>query len=234
MNITQAMRLLRLLRLFRAIRLVASDALDVASSSISVTGATAAWIQVVQILVIYAWTAHLMACIWCFTGIAEDTTAYYTATAEADPAAIVYEWSAPIDTNTWTCEFGFEGAEDSPDSWLKAQGLQCATDSRMYTAAFYFATMTITTVGYGDISATTQAEMIVVTVFMVFGAMFFSYIVANVTLVIENVSTIKIEVAEFNSKMALVEDWAAERDLPKKLKKDIRYDRSTARLAGAD
>ena len=61
-----------------------------------------------------------------------------------------------------------------------------------------------------------------------FGAMFFSYIVANVTLVIENVSTTKLEVAEFNGKMALVEDWAAERDLPKKLKKDIRCDRCGA------
>ena len=38
--------------------------------------------------------------------------------------------------------------------------------------------MTVTTVGYGDTSAATQAAMVVVTVFVVSGAMFFSYIVA--------------------------------------------------------
>ena len=50
-------------------------------------------------------------------------------------------------------------------------------DSRVYTTAFHFATMTVTTVGYGDTSSATQAAMVVVTVFVVFRAIF-SYIVA--------------------------------------------------------
>ena len=88
--------------------------------------------------------------------------------------------------------------------------------------------MTITTVGYGDISVTTTTERAVVTVFMVFGAAFFSYIVSTVTLVMEKLSKTAQEVAAFNDKMKVVEHWASERDLPKKLKKDIRYDQCGA------
>ena len=233
MNITQAMRLLRLLRLARAIRLIAGDALDVASSSIKgASASTVALVQVTQVLVIYGWTAHIMACIWIYTGIAEDTTWYYHGNAGADFE--IDEWGPPnslVTLNyerTWTCQYGLADEDDAPESWLKAFGLLCAGDGDIYMVAFYFATMTITTVGYGDISVTTTTERAVVTVFMVFGAAFFSYIVSTVTLVMEKLSKTAQEVAAFNDKMKVVEHWASERDLPKKLKKDIRYDQCGA------
>ena len=54
----------------------------------------------------------------------------------------------------------------------------------LYSAAFYFATQTFTSVGYGNIAATTVAEQWVATVGMVFGAFFFAFVTGQFAVVI--------------------------------------------------
>eukprot|EP00976_Prorocentrum_cordatum_P030754 625903-Prorocentrum_minimum.AAC.2 len=55
------------------------------------------------------------------------------------------------------------------------------TDSQKYIASIYWAFTTMTTVGYGDISATTVAERIFACIGMVVGGFMFSMVVASVS-----------------------------------------------------
>ncbi len=82
--------------------------------------------------------------------------------------------------------------------------------------------MTITTVGYGDISADTTGEQAVATVMMFIGAIFFGYLVSTTTLFLEKVSQQKKELASYHDKMEFVDSWARNRDIPKKLNMKIR------------
>ena len=190
-NITQMMRLLRLLRLARAIRLLLSDALDAASVSVKrATGAKMIWFQFVQIVILFTWTAHMMACIWYYTAVLEDSMPNWPPK---------YKDNDEGSRQLYSCA---EGEEDNaPDSWLKFAGLLCAPNSVQYMAAFYFSSMTITTVGYGDISATTTAEQAVATVMMFVGAIFFGYLVSTTTLFLEKVSSQKEELQIYNDKI---------------------------------
>lgn len=47
--------------------------------------------------------------------------------------------------------------EDQP-SWIRATGMEQETDENKYLIALYFTVTTITTVGYGDISANNPIE----------------------------------------------------------------------------
>merc|ERR1719412_548014 len=89
-------------------------------------------------------------------------------------------------------------------------------------AAFYFATMTITTVGYGDISANTTGEQAVATVMMFFGAIFFGYLVSTTTLFLEKVSSQKKELSTYHDKVEIVDGWVRNRGIPRKLNMKIR------------
>ena len=206
-NITQMMRLLRLLRLARALRLLMSDALDVASVSVKrATGARMIWLQFIQILILFGWTAHIMACVWYYTAVMEDSESYK-------------KWPHK-QGEIWSCIEG--NVEDAPDTWLKTAGLLCAPNSIKYMASFYFATMTITTVGYGDISADTTGEQAVATVMMFIGAIFFGYLVSTTTLFLEKVSSQKRELSSYHDKIELVDYWVRNRNIPKKLNMKIR------------
>ena len=73
-------------------------------------------------------------------------------------------------------------AEDRANSWLSlVDDLSFdASDAQIYATALYFATATITTVGFGDIGAVNTAERIVVTFSMLIGALAFAYLVGAI------------------------------------------------------
>ena len=109
---------------------------------------------------------------------------------------------------TWAIQAGFF---DSPlETWMGEhdycwpadtdRGYRCVDPWDMYAASLYFAMMTITSVGYGDISATPRnaPEQGALTLMMLFGGMLWSNVVATFCGVIANSNP---DLAVFHSTM---------------------------------
>ena len=73
------------------------------------------------------------------------------------------------------------------NTWAKAYA--SSTSSQLYLVSFYWATTTITTVGYGDISGTNAIERIFCTIIMLFGVIAFSFANGSLTSIIQNIDS---------------------------------------------
>lgn len=66
-------------------------------------------------------------------------------------------------------------------NWICQNDYQDSNMYIQYAAAFYWATVTCTTVGYGDILPTNYYELLWAMVIIVFGVAYFSYILGNLS-----------------------------------------------------
>lgn len=90
------------------------------------------------------------------------------------------------------------GLEPCPDGWdcrPERPGVACRSDSTIYMAAVYWAVMTITSIGYGDIAATpyNSAEQGCCTALMLLGGVLWGYVVGTFCGTIANLSPAKRE-----------------------------------------
>jgi len=67
------------------------------------------------------------------------------------------------------------------ETWVAANGLIDENMYIQYLAALYWATVTCTTVGYGDILPTNYFELVWAMVIILFGVAIFSYILSNLS-----------------------------------------------------
>lgn len=72
---------------------------------------------------------------------------------------------------------------DSPTStnWIQEMGFQFSGNAELYFASYYFTVTTFTTVGYGDISATSTSERIMAIILMICGVFAFSFATGTLT-----------------------------------------------------
>ncbi|CAD8147847.1 unnamed protein product [Paramecium octaurelia] len=78
------------------------------------------------------------------------------------------------------------------NSWIIQNQLNDETVWHRYNSAFYWATMTMTTVGYGDFSAQNQVEMIVSSLIMFFSSYAFAYTMSSIGIILKNVYDTKL------------------------------------------
>lgn len=89
------------------------------------------------------------------------------------------------------CIWGFTAADSAEvgKGWLLSQDLHDSPPFHQFTVAFYFAVMTITTVGYGDVTPTNQTEYLVVTVVMIIGGFLWAYVIGGICTVVGSMDT---------------------------------------------
>jgi len=75
----------------------------------------------------------------------------------------------------------------APDTWAVVFGLVEEGAGSQYITSMYWAFATLTTVGYGDIHATTTWERSISLVWMIFGVSFYSFTIGNLQSILSTI-----------------------------------------------
>ena len=118
--------------------------------------------------------------------------------------------------------------EDSHYSWINQPRFRTYTTFDMYLSSLYWAVMTTTTIGFGDIPAETTAERGFAIICMFIGAGMFSYVVGTMCSLIQGLEINKLA---FERKMDSINEYMSISNYPKTLRRKIRsylfYQRDT-------
>eukprot|EP00614_Pseudopedinella_elastica_P024677 CAMPEP_0172644748 /NCGR_PEP_ID=MMETSP1068-20121228/239373_1 /TAXON_ID=35684 /ORGANISM="Pseudopedinella elastica, Strain CCMP716" /LENGTH=1322 /DNA_ID=CAMNT_0013458959 /DNA_START=70 /DNA_END=4040 /DNA_ORIENTATION=- len=114
-------------------------------------------VELMKIFVVVCFASHWMACIWGM--IATSDMPGYT-----------------DETQTWFYLLTLDGQDSG----------MLESASGQYIAAAYFAVMTLTTVGYGDIHPITELEHYVCILFMLLGGVTWAYLIGVLTSIVTN------------------------------------------------
>jgi hypothetical protein len=155
--------------------------------------------------------AHLVACLWYYVGTIEQLP---------DPVA-----GTPLQIGWVEREWGVGGLPDGVDECAVLQDvgklaarrqervqLNCTAPSQSarYLTSVYWALMTISTVGYGDIVATTNLEKVWALCSMLFGALIFAMITGSIS---ARMTAGKGGISHYNTKMDEVRQYLADTNI---------------------
>jgi hypothetical protein len=126
------------------------------------------------------------------------------------------------------CFWAFMGkTDDTYENWIFAGSYNDKSPFELYVISFYWAITTLSTVGYGDISAHNSAERLMCSLTMLIGIFVYSYVISSITNLLGNLDTRKTELSK---KMGLLNELARQFKMSKlfykKLSKAIEYENS--------
>lgn len=105
------------------------------------------------------------------------------------------------------------------DSWIVAQNIQDKSNYYIYLSCIYWVFVTITTIGYGDITPKNNTEKVYAMSVMALGVAFYSLTIGNLTTLI---ATMDQKTRIMNTKLETLQDLAKEIKMPVSLKERIR------------
>lgn len=109
------------------------------------------------------------------------------------------------------------------DTWVTREDFQDDSNTLIYIRSVYFIITVLTTVGFGDISAFTVPEMLLVTGWMIIGIAFYSVLVGTLSSVL---SSLDVKVSLINSMMNEIDKFSKDFKLPaeitRRMKSQIR------------
>ena len=192
LGILRMIRILRLLKLARVLR--ASRIYQRYQARNSLPHAVEA---MVKLLLILCTLAHWMACAWVMTGTLQQ--------------AKKYTWLDSF-AESYYCDDGVCDVFPSRDALRHTHG-------GVYMAALYWSVVTVTSVGYGDITPKNAHEMLFCTVYLLLGATVWAYIIGNAVTII---STGDPDLIAHHQTMDSLNRYIAEKALPEELQLRLR------------
>jgi potassium voltage-gated channel Eag-related subfamily H protein 7 len=100
---------------------------------------------------------------------------------------------------------------NSSYSWLDAYDMRNKPNVSRYNVAIYWATMTMTTVGYGDITGKNDLELLVNNLTMFFGSIVFAYSVNSIGIFVSNMYKGTIE---YSKTVSLINTFMSKNKIP--------------------
>jgi hypothetical protein len=110
-------------------------------------------------------------------------------------------------------------------SWLKSyhnsDGLSMEESdvTTQYLAAFYWSIMTLTTLGYGDVTITTNAERVYACFIIILGGGVYAYVVGSICGIISSFNQVD---QDFNQNLDLLNKVMASYQVPREMKRELR------------
>ena len=105
------------------------------------------------------------------------------------------------------------------DTWVFRYGLLDADNFTVYSYSIYFILTTLATVGYGDIVAQSQTEMVFIIFWMLFGVGFYSF---SIGLLSSILAEIDLRQNSLSKKIAIMNEFCQEMNISKKIKDKMR------------
>lgn len=117
------------------------------------------------------------------------------------------------------------------DSWVAVQALEDAPAATQYIRSLYWTVVTMTTVGYGDITPARDVEYVIAILVMLAGASLYAYIIANIASLLSNLDAAKVA---FWSRAEAINQYLRIRHVPRALNEHVRgyYEYLWARYHG--
>lgn len=109
--------------------------------------------------------------------------------------------------------------EIPPRTWVTVRDLQDADLEIKYVNSMYWTIATMTAVGYGDIVAENDGEMLYTILTQLVGAAYFGFLIGNISTLLE---TIDVRATALKAKMNELREYMKERRLPKELQQRIK------------
>jgi hypothetical protein len=164
-KMARAGRIIRLMRLLKMARILRVN--RIAGRWVTVINFQHAQIALLKNMITMGLTAHWMACIWVIIPQLEKESAFTWISA----------WISGNDACALT---------DGATNGYFLMG-ECYHHTDLYAASIYWAVMTLTSIGYGDITATNKTEYLLCAVVMMIGGCIWAFIIGNICAVVGNV-----------------------------------------------
>ena len=125
-----------------------------------------------------------------------------------------------ISIHIFACFFFYSNVynEFSPDSWAVRYGIQDSPILDIYISSIYYSVVTITTIGYGDITPKTKIEKCLAMIWMVVAVYFLSFVISSLS---SSLAQNDVKRALIEQKLALLDSFSEEVGIDKMTKKKI-------------